>query len=150
MGQITETVFGLTKIVLIPNASVLTLPTADVTLIAGRAGTVWLPQFVSLALFPYVADYTNIDGAATLTVRLGAAANVTLTNAFTPATVLAGAANARLIQQSAVGLVSDDFTFLTGTALSLHATNAAAGNFTGGNAGNVLRCTVFYSELHLA
>ena len=150
MGQVTRTKFGIAKIVLIPNASVLTLPSADVTLVAGRAGWVWLPQFVSLALTPYVADYTNIDGAATLTVRLGAAANVTLTNAFTPATILAGAANARQIEQSAVGFVSDDFTFLTGTALSLHCTNAAAGNFTGGNAGNILRCTVFYSAMRIS
>ena len=149
MGQITETNYGLCKITLIANADVLTLPSTDVTLIPGVAGRIWLPQFVCVALTPRVADYTNIDGGATMTVRFSTAANVTLTNALTPPTLLAGADNARQVEQSAVGFVSDDFTLLTGAALMLHVTNAAAGNFTGGNVGNTLRVTVFYSELSL-
>lgn len=149
MGQVTRTKFGIAKIVPIANAAVLTLPTADVELVAGVVGKVWLPQFISIYLTPRVADYTNIDAGATLTVRLANAANVTLGSAFTPATVLAGADNVRFIQQAEVTLVSDDFTFLNGAALNLHCTNAAAGNFTGGNVANILNVKVFYSAITL-
>jgi len=149
MGQITRTKFGIAKKVLIANAAVLTLPTTDVTLIAGIAGKIWLPQFVSIYLSPRVADYTNIDGAAAFSIQIGGAANVTLTNAFTPATILAGVDGSRLIQQTVCNFVNDDFTTLTGAAVKLHCTNAAAGNFTGGNAGNILNVKIFYSAITL-
>src|SRR5262249_27292157 len=150
MGQINRTNFGIAKIAHIPNAQVLTLPTTEVTLVAGVAGRVWLPQFVAVYLFPRVADYTNIDGAVTFTLRLGNAANVTTTLALAPATILAGVDASRTIQQTVCNLVNDDFTTLSGAALVLHCTNAAAGNFTGGDAGNVLNVKVFYSAIKLS
>lgn len=150
--------------VALTDAQVKTLPTAGVTLVAAPAAGQVLIPVLAVARLAWVADYTNINAAAILSVAsLGPttlaplneadisgvsgllAAGDTASALFTPNLIIPASATDTL------GASNSGFgDSVLASALVLSADNAGGGNFTGGNAGNALRVTVAYYVLTLA
>jgi hypothetical protein len=148
MGNITRTNFGISKITRFTNAQILALPTTTPTLVAAITGRIIMPWMVSYTLHPWVADYTNIDGGSKIGVNIGAV----FTNPAFVASALLAQGKATVIWTE-VGREFDylpyDYNALLSLPLKLTVTNAAAGNFTGGNATQVLTVQVFYNVLNI-
>jgi hypothetical protein len=146
MGRITRTNFGITKIVQFTNAQIKALPGTTPTLVAAIAGKVILPHIISYILSPWVADYTNIDGAANVGVNIN--------GAYTPPTLtgagLLAQGHANIIWQN-TGRDYDYSPVNLATVISqplvLVVTNAAAGPFTGGDPSTILTIRIFYEVL---
>lgn len=126
------------------DAAIKALPTTTPQLVPGVLGKVILPMWVSYILTPWVADYTNIDGASKFAVNVAG-------NPYTNPVFGAGA----ILAQGAATVIWTDvgrefdytplpFASLVNEALLLTVTNAAAGDFTGGDATQVLTVQVLY------
>jgi hypothetical protein len=146
------------------NAEVLALPTTFVALVAAVAGKGYLFKRALLVADDSAGAWTNVDAAAYLRLFCGAAGAVGTSN-FGSQLVLAsdglvgsgsrttwlgpyaevtvtGGAETALISQDALAL-----TDLSGQALGIKASNAAAGVFTGGNAANTLTVYLWYDVI---
>lgn len=149
---------GLASTVTVFNdAAIKLLPTTTPTLIpALGANILALPVYVTLQM-DWIADYTNIDANSGLNVWTDVASFQTITG-FPEAVegavsgVFAGGSNSFAIMGN---VFASDFNFgfdpadLRNDITVLAFGNGAAGNLTGGNAGNVLTVTVFYTEVTL-
>lgn len=146
MGQVTRTNFGCAKITVLTNAQIKALPITPVTLVAAIPGKIILPHLVSFLLTPWVADYTNIDVTANISVNIN--------SVFTPPTFTG---SGMLAQGHAVACWQElgrdydgtpyDYGDLIGQALVTDVTNGAAGAFTGGDDTTELTIQVFYEVL---
>ena len=156
MGRITRTNFGCTVTVDIPNASVLTLPTAGITLVSAIAGAVIFP-IAALARLSWVADYTNIDAAAQFKISCGDLELTHLNETVAGSTVSDLLAAGGTFSVAFGGLLTpvsgnqtipiaglDDVAVGVGQPLTVFINNQASGNLTGGDPGNVLQLTTFY------
>jgi hypothetical protein len=147
--------------VTLTNAQTKALPTTSITLVAAPgAGLTIVPLFAHLRA-AWVADYTNIDATATLFVGIGSNALLLPLRQGVVSQVgalLAGGgpdgmhATLPPIFAAASEYNSGGFSGwsalydsdVANAALVLGATNGAAGDFTGGNAGNSLAVRVWY------
>lgn len=148
MGQVTRTNFGCSKITQFSNAAIKALADATVNLVEAIPGAVLWPHVVTFILSPWVADYTNLDGAGNVNVNVG--------TAYTPPTfTLAG-----LLAQGHANYVACeygreyDFTpknlaDAMNKPITLNLDNNGSGLFTGGNATTVLTVQVFYEILRI-
>lgn len=143
----------------IANADVLTLPTTPVQVLgAPGLNKTAIPVHATIRM-TWVADYTNIDATATLTLTHGTSTLLTELQETTFNAVSGllagggpdgtngwfGAAEAVTAAPSLThGLSSAYDSDLANKPISLSATNGLAGNFTGGNAGNALTVTLLY------
>lgn len=151
------------------DAEVKTLPTTQHEIIpAAGAGNIIFP-FYSIVRLQWVADYTNIDAAAQLKFTVGGASNVLFpfrqdiassvsgilagggpdgSMGWTPAVFQGSVAAApgALLATGTSGYYDSD---LVNFPLVFTADNGAAGNFTGGDAGNSLRVQVIYIILSI-
>jgi hypothetical protein len=148
------------------NAQVLALPTTPVQLVAAPgAGKVLIP-FLAVFYLDWTADYTNIDAHAVLKVGYSPTGSLTFLVAFVEIAnsgvsgVLAeGASNYAVLGPTAIANGASSFVVAvsgsndepgqTNVALLLAATNALAGNFTGGDPANTLQVSVYYNTLTL-
>lgn len=148
MGEVTRTNFGIGSVTQLTNAQILALPTTPITLVEAIPGAIIVPHMIGFLLSPWVADYTNIDGAANLDININ--------SVFTPATFVPGA----ILAQGAATVIwcnyGREYDFLPNPIadlmnfpLVLSADNAAAGNFTGGNATQILTVQAFYEVLRI-
>lgn len=147
-----------TVVVTLTDAQVKALPTTAVQILAAPGvGLLTVPLHVTLRL-TWVADYTNIAATALLLVENGTNAStcnldesvggsVSLllasgeaSTAWLPAQATAPAAAGNFVLGEA-GMLDGD---VWNKAVSVRATNAASGDFTGGNAGNALKITLAY------
>ena len=158
-GVLNQTAVTLT------NAQLLALPTTAVQVVAAPgAGKVIVPMLCWTHL-TWVADYTNIDPAAGVGIQYGTANTSALAplaesvNGQVSNLLADGASNSSFMGVKnfvnvTTGLVSGVGAFVddptpTNAALSIYATNAAAGDFTGGNAGNSLKVWLYYTVITL-
>lgn len=167
MPAVTRTRFGLTSRTVFTHAKILTLPTTTPTLIgAPGAGFVIVPMQAFFQM-KWVADYTNID--ATSRLQLGAAVNREMMTAFNEPTFgnitgifAAGESSISMLipvqeyNGAAAGAANlegfGDFANIAdfnNQPLKVLMQNVAAGDFTGGDPGNSLTITVFYSVVKL-
>jgi len=148
MGRKTRTQFGVVSNYVFSNAQVLTWPTAPFTLLQGVTGNVWLPQACWVELNPWFADYTNVDGGATITLEFAGTTLFIPLNLpyFVTGILQRGAAGGEMATMARVkGVLSS----MVNANLELHLNNGGAGNLTGGNAGNALHVRLFYSQYTL-
>ena len=133
----------------IPHAQILTLPTLPVVILpAPAAGLGNVVFMISMWLNPFLGNYTNVDPAAKAIMTyqpspMGFGANIPsdiLTGGIAPTlgTLESSSPAINLVQSINAGSPS---------ALSLFFSNAAAGDFTGGNAGNILQVHMWYAVL---
>lgn len=141
------------------NAQTLALPTTPVQLIASPgAGKAIIPVYAYLHTH-WVADYTNIQATAHMAVGASStileALDETVSSAVSA--LLAGggpdgtwAVMAAQVQNATVpgpviyGVANYYDSDLAAQAIQISASNAASGNFTGGDAGNTLTVGVLY------
>jgi len=130
------------RIVEIPHAAILTLPTTPVTLLAApAAGLVrFVPYFAVETVFGAGA-LTNVDGAATLQAKLG-----TIALGPTLAVSELVATGADILVPVDAKLTSTKAN-LSAQALTLTCANGALGAFTGGHIANLLRVTFWTMEV---
>lgn len=152
-GAIEVTTITLT------DAQIKALPTTAVDIVPNPGvGKIILPFFVFLHMAPsaYV-NYTNIDAAAT--VRFGPLLPVFEEGEDQVSALLATSEFGNAVLVTEQGLSSAPITLtrpLSAWAdedldgpLQMTAQNTAAGDFTGGDAGNALHITVFYRVITL-
>ena len=155
--------------VTLTNAQVLALPTTAVQLVAAPgAGKLLVPIHATLHL-TWVADYTNIDAAASVSVRYGTRigliaavgslneASSAVTSGVTGLLAEGNAVSAHLpnlgykstVGSNVEGFSGQDDALAVNMALVLAVANGAAGAFTGGDAGNSLKVTLLYYTVTL-
>lgn len=156
MSAITRTMQGLTQQVQKNHTQIKALPTSGVFTVipAPGAGRVIFPIGFVASLSPWAADYTNINGGATFVMKIG---TLDLKAFFAGAAVSVSGLLAQG-QASYIPGIGYDGGFY-GTAhsadikladyanlpLTCTIANAAAGNFTGGDAANVLTILAYYN-----
>lgn len=141
------------------DAQVKALPTTAVTLLAAPGTGFALVPIHATVRLAWAVDYTNIDAAARLFINvgsseilarldeavLGAISNLLAggedANALMPAVGFAPASASPVPFNGSSGFFDGDIENRT---LNISATNAAAGDFTGGDAANVLKVTLLY------
>ena len=145
------------------DAQVKALPTTIVEIVAAPGpGKVLIPTYVLLRLLAAV-DYANIDGDAYLKVDHGlGGAFVSLlfqASGFVSAFLQPGDPTDGIHASMLPTQVKHPVTSMSGAdtgfydsdivnkALAMSAYNGASGDFTGGNAANVLTVTVFYATI---
>ncbi len=144
------------------NADVITLPTIDVTLVAGIANTILLPVVAFLHL-NWVADYNAINAAAVLNIcwdsAVGGGFNcmsqlVETTAGEISQLFAAGKSATGTVASSLLGVTGVTFTDIDGQVFSepgvvgkpitCAVNNAAPVNFGAGNVGNSLQISLLY------
>lgn len=159
-GVLTRTTVEVT------DAQIKALPTTAIQLVAAPGvGSVHVVVHAFFHLKDWAADYTNIDGQATIEVRLGttqigwfkeiAASGVTglLAGGGSDGTLgwvypfqqVVG--DPSVIAKPTVGASYFYESDITNKAVNVGATNGSAGNFTGGNAAQSLAVTLLYYTL---
>ena len=146
--------------VALTDAQIKALPTTAIEIIPATASKMSLPCF-STARLEWTADYTNIDGAAQLLLRTGGnsflaaiaregdfgsvssllAGGESVTSIVTPV-AYTGTSNET---EGVPGYYNTDI----GVNVKIVALNGAAGDFTGGNAANLLHISTVYYLLNL-
>lgn len=168
MATITRNIIRARSIkAILTNAEVLTLPTAAITLVAAVANRAYIFKRALLMADDAGGAWTNVDAAGYLKIFLGAI-GVIATSSFGSQRILASDGLIGTgIRTTILGQYSQDTSAstpetmvdhsdalssaeLTNVALSIGAANAAAGNFTGGNAANTLTAYVYYDEIRFA
>ena len=157
LGAGTVEVNVLKTTTTLTDAQVKALPTTSVTVVAASgAGSAILPLFVHLHCAA-AADYTNIDAGCVMELNNGAGFG-TLDQALAssvsgllapgdPADPLNAFVSTTQRQRGATvtaGLANIYDSDIDNKPLILRVTNGAAGNFTGGDAANVLTVTTYY------
>jgi len=125
------------------NAQIKALPTTPVgPLVAGEAGILLVPVYATARLNAAAGAYTNVDVAAGITVGWSVGGGVAAGLAAIVAAIIGAAVDNLVIlpQQGVSGATAGKI----GSGLSILGANAAAGNWTGGNAANTLEITVYY------
>ena len=144
--------------VTIAHSDILTLPTARVQLVAGVANKQLQPFLIVGISDATAGAYIGVDNNATFTVYWGVDANVQATGANPSGWVLSD--NSQLWQftlpmfliasgASVTGSQGDNVA--GGLGLFLQCGNPSFGDpdFTGGNAANTLKLSVYYTEISL-
>lgn len=127
----------------IPHAQILTLPTVPFgPVVAGAPGVLLIPVLATYRLSAAAGAYTNVDVAAIFTVAWAIGAGIAAGLGNVVAAAIGAAADNLVV--TAPGGVSVAAPNKVGAGLSVMCTNAAAGNFTGGNAANFLDVTIHY------
>jgi len=156
MGQITRTNFGLTKTRVLTNAEVIHLPTTAIEVVAAIPGVILVPV-LCVAHLVWVADYSNIDANAILSIQVGTTPVIVWTEAgqagvnnllaigenSTSFSELVGAVQ---VSQS-VGLSGFADADVVGQPLTIGIDNGAGGILHDGDPGNSLSVTVFYNAI---
>lgn len=134
----------------LPTTSVPILAPTDILGYSGAPGSLFMPTLAVLQM--NVADetrsYTNVDDAAAVILAWGSDQSwniMDLSHITEP--VLLGTDEPRAVRFKEVADASALLALdglLEDNGLHLVATNGAAGNFTGGNAANTLKVTVWY------
>ena len=140
------------------DSQIKALPSTPITVIAAPgAGKGIIPISVMLSISPWIADYTNIDGACQLllsdapdNVEILSRLKETVGNGISNLLAWGEASIATINQQALVsggnlsGNSGWNLADLENQSLAIQATNGGSGDFTGGNAGNKLKVTVTY------
>lgn len=149
----------LTATKALTNAQVLALPTTSQEIIAAPAAGELIFPILALLHLDWTADYTNIAASCAIDMEWGA-------SAASPLSVFDNQGNSSLDvllgdggdtlgflipasfnqgnAENGVVIDASQVAAAVGANLGLFAFNAAAGDFTGGDAANVLNVTVFY------
>jgi len=135
------------------NAQVIAWPTTPLTILAAPpAGQAFVIMQLSMWLNPGLADYTNIDPTAKIIPNYQSGGSPTSALAF-GANILslflltAGGLSGALVANPPSINLYQSLNPSGPAALTLTCTNGALGNFTGGNAGNILRVQVWYGTV---
>jgi hypothetical protein len=128
------------------NAEVKAWPTTTPELVRGFTNQIIIPDMVVYDFPKWVADYTNIDGTAKIAIDTPSGDYAAVSPAFDPSALLAQGQSTVLWTN-----VGRDFDYtpftrdnLVGAGLNLSVTNAAAGDFTGGDSADLITVTVFF------
>lgn len=137
------------SVTVIADANIKALPTTTIVVVPAQgADRVIIPLFATLSL-DWVADYTNINIGSSLSIvypDYGAALQGL--EGGTPAALFAGGEDALAIFSLTEAQAAIRSAFAN-IPLELELDNAAAGDLTGGDAGNVLTVTVYYITVQL-
>jgi hypothetical protein len=157
-GQLAGGGSILATSVTLTDAQIKALPTTGVQLLAAQGANTMIVPLLAWLHMTWVADYTNIAATAAIYFQYGANAGGLLgpfseSDGGQVSNLLADSASHYAIaaptqylaatQTVALGQLEDD-PGPVNAALVFKATNAAAGNFTGGNVGNSLKITLPY------
>lgn len=136
------------------NAQILTLPTAAVEIVATPgSGNIVVPYLIAVSK-TLAGAYTNVDSGANLAVAYGGTVSGGLTCLLVANSdsAIFTSASANKHWLAPIGANFSGFQQLAppdngdprNTNLMVTATNASAGNFTGGNAANTMEIQVYY------
>jgi len=127
------------------NAETLALPTATIELAPAATGILTMPIALVFRADTAAGAYTNVDAAFELELRTNATKITNIDVTASRALVLAAAIHTWFIASVLDTTLTEGLdTAFMNRAINLAATNAAAGNLTGGNAANTLRVTLAY------
>lgn len=139
------------------DAQIKALPTTGVTIVAAPGSGKIIVPVVATLLFTRTADYTNIQATAVIKIQNtdGNKGIAPLNESFGLVSGLLAGGSSNFTSIGPYGFVDVDNTEnLSGTiaipsefenlGYQIKATNAAGGDFTGGNAANTLAVTLYY------
>jgi len=136
MGLVTKTFVHLTKLVQFTNAQVIAWPTTPLQVLgAARTGQMWVVTGLMFWASPLVAAWTNVDAGV-----VAKPTGTQLSWNFQSFPSVFSASNHMSYAPGSFDLG------LTSNAVTVSLTNGVLGNFTGGNAANVMKCRVDYYE----
>lgn len=145
----------LSATVTLTDAQIKALPTTPIEVVAAPgAGKIVIPTQAVL-YFDFTAQYTNINVAAYLGVlQNGSSGLLSLLNEAIGSGVstflqygedaVATLTQPRILQSSAIAGHVNPASDMVNTSLRVEAFNDTDGNFTGGNAANTIKVTVYY------
>lgn len=141
-GPILSTAGLIQQSAIIPltNAQILALPTTGIDAIAAPgAGKLLQVVAATLVIDSSAGAYTNVDPAGVLFLDYANVARKATGNGAAAGTIDGAQVSVFSLAGAGVGGVSTNFV---NVKIQVAATNAAAGNFTGGNAANTGRLTI--------
>lgn len=139
--------------VTLTNAQIKALPTTAVEILAAPAAGTTVVAIAARYYFNWTADYTNIDGLASIRIADTSDSQIyfdlLVESALTQVSDLLAQGESTVVSLTPTEVTMMLKTEVDGQGIILRADNNVSGDFTGGNAANTLKLTVFYSLLDL-